>query len=175
MTFSIEQFMEAEQSYLDESLLKRGFGGKPHITKKGRDLVKFAAPLDEEVADALREVLRSRWRDRRAELVTLMIFVRSRVRNAEDSVVHRMGEDDFGEVHEALEQGKHVVFQFPTKSKDAKRGRRVRLACAACQAPAVQAARGRCYWPRSYAWFRSTGAQNGARLALWVNRKSSVM
>jgi hypothetical protein len=75
--YTYEQYMELTQVCLDEGLLAPAFGrGNLRITKKGRELVKFAVTVDEEVASALQDTLRSRWLDRRQELVTLVKFAR---------------------------------------------------------------------------------------------------
>jgi hypothetical protein len=50
---------------------------------------------------------------------------RHAVHPAKDVVVHRMGEDDFQDVHDALDEGKYVVYEFPDDFEpDAPEGRR---------------------------------------------------
>ena len=69
-----EERRALEQACFDEGLLTKAFGGLPRITKKGQKLVKLYAAQDEEVRDALRAALDTRWRDRRDALVTVLEF-----------------------------------------------------------------------------------------------------
>jgi hypothetical protein len=79
---AIDEFKRLRQSCIDDGLLTRAIGrGNLRITKKGRELVKRGASLDEEVASALQDVLRTRWLDRREALVSLVLFARQRLRD----------------------------------------------------------------------------------------------
>jgi hypothetical protein len=51
-----DEYKELRQSCVDDGLLTKAFGrGNLRITKKGREVVKRMAVLDEEVAAALQE------------------------------------------------------------------------------------------------------------------------
>jgi hypothetical protein len=70
---------ELESACLEDGLLARGLGGRLRITKKGRDLVKLATILDEEVAHEVQEALRTRWLDRQEALVAVVLLARARL------------------------------------------------------------------------------------------------
>jgi hypothetical protein len=78
VTGSLGEFEDLRASCTEDGLLARGLGGYLRITKKGREFVKIAAITDEEVADALKDAVRTRWRDRREALVSLVLFARLR-------------------------------------------------------------------------------------------------
>ncbi len=81
MAASYEEFKELEQSCLDDGLLAPAFGrGNLRITKKGREVVKLAVIVDEEVASALQDALRTPWLERRSALVALVLLARQRLR-----------------------------------------------------------------------------------------------
>jgi hypothetical protein len=70
---------QLEQSCLDDGLLASAFGrGNLRITKKGRELVKISAIVDEEVASALQDALRTPWLERRQALVDLVLLIRTK-------------------------------------------------------------------------------------------------
>jgi hypothetical protein len=75
-----EEFEELRTSCIEDGLLARGFGRQLRITKKGRELVKLAAIVDEEVAWGVQEALRTRWLERRGALVALVLLARQRSR-----------------------------------------------------------------------------------------------
>ena len=75
---SLEDFARLKQSCLEDGLLAPAFGDNLRITKKGQKLVKLMAVADEEVALALEEALREPWLDRRAALVSVLLFARMR-------------------------------------------------------------------------------------------------
>jgi hypothetical protein len=67
------------QSCVDDGLLTKAFGrGNLRITKKGQEVVKRMAVLDEEVAAAVQEALGTPVLERREALVTLLLFARRR-------------------------------------------------------------------------------------------------
>ncbi len=74
-----EEFKELQTSCLEDGLLARGLGGRLRITKKGREAVKLAAIVDEEVASALQDALRTPWLERRSALVALVLLARQRL------------------------------------------------------------------------------------------------
>src|SRR5205807_6216894 len=76
---SFEEFEELRRSCIEDGLLTRTFGGRLRITKKGQELVKRAAILDEEVAWGVQEALRTSWLDRRSALVSLVLTARLRM------------------------------------------------------------------------------------------------
>jgi hypothetical protein len=69
---SLEEWRALEQACFDEGLLAHGFGKLPRITKKGRELVKQYALIDEGVRDALEWALSEPWLDRRSAFVTVL-------------------------------------------------------------------------------------------------------
>jgi hypothetical protein len=71
-------FNTLEQSCIAEGLLKPAIGGVPRITKKGREVVKATALVDDEVADALRDALASPLMARREALVSVLLLACSR-------------------------------------------------------------------------------------------------
>ena len=73
-----DEFRALEQSCLAEGLLKPAFGGVVRITKKGREVAKATALVDDEVADALREALGSPLLERREALVSVLLLARMR-------------------------------------------------------------------------------------------------
>ena len=76
---SFEAFERLRQSCVEDGLLKPAFGaGNLRITKKGQNFVKAAATADPEVAAAVQDVLRSPFLKRREELVSVLLFARSR-------------------------------------------------------------------------------------------------
>ncbi len=79
MAGSYEEFEELRRSCIEDGLLGRGFGGQLRITKKGREVVKLAAVVDEEVASALQDALRTPWLERRSALVALVLLARQRL------------------------------------------------------------------------------------------------
>jgi len=76
---SHEEFEELRTSCIEDGLLARGFGGQLRITKRGREVVKLAAIVDEEVASAARDALRTPWMERRSALVALVLLARRRL------------------------------------------------------------------------------------------------
>jgi hypothetical protein len=76
---SYEELKGLQTLCLEDGLLARGFGGRFRITKKGREAVKLAAIVDEEVTSALQDALRTPWLERRSALVTLVLFARERL------------------------------------------------------------------------------------------------
>jgi len=79
VTGSLGEFEDLRTSCIEDGLLTRGRGGYLRITKEGREFVKLAAILDEEVASALQEAVHTRWRDRREALVSLVLFSRQQL------------------------------------------------------------------------------------------------
>ena len=79
MAGSLEEFEELQTSCIEDGLLTRTFGGQLRITKKGRELVKLTAIVDEEVAWGVQEALRTPWLDRRSALVSLVLLARQRM------------------------------------------------------------------------------------------------
>jgi hypothetical protein len=75
---SFEDLARLEQSCLEDGLLAHGFGRNLRITKKGQNVVKLAALVDEDVASALDEALREPWLERRAAFVSVLLLARMR-------------------------------------------------------------------------------------------------
>ena len=82
MAGSYEEFEELRTSCIEDGLLARGFGGQLRITRKGREVVKLAAVVDEEVASALQDALRTPWLERRSALVALVLLAERGLRAA---------------------------------------------------------------------------------------------
>jgi hypothetical protein len=73
--FSIDELKKLQQLCVDIGLLTKAFGrGNLRITKQGSGVVRLAAALDEEVASAVQEALRTPWLERREALVSLLLF-----------------------------------------------------------------------------------------------------
>jgi hypothetical protein len=88
MASSYDEFTKLHQSCVDDGLLAPAFGrGNLRITKKGREVVKLAAIVDEEVRSALQDALRTPWLQRREALVTLVLFARQRLPTSESQDV----------------------------------------------------------------------------------------
>jgi hypothetical protein len=82
---SYDEFKKLHQSCIDKGLLAPAFGrGNYRITKKGRELVKLAAVVDDEVATALEDALHTPWMERREALVSLVLFACQRLPPRED-------------------------------------------------------------------------------------------
>jgi hypothetical protein len=78
VTASPDELKALERSCVEDGLLATAFGGSLRITKKGREVVKVAATVDHEVADALRDALRTPWLSKREALVTVLLLTRLR-------------------------------------------------------------------------------------------------
>lgn len=75
---SFDDFVRLEESCLEDGLLAHAFGRNLRITKKGQNVVKLAALVDQEVASALEEALREPWLERRGALVAVLLLARAR-------------------------------------------------------------------------------------------------
>ena len=70
---SFEDFERLRQLCVEDGLLKPTFGaGNLRITKRGQNFVKVAASADPEVAEAVQDVLRSPFLERREALVSVV-------------------------------------------------------------------------------------------------------
>jgi hypothetical protein len=79
VAWSYDEYRELRQSCVDDGLLTKAFGrGNLRITKKGQEVVKRMAVLDEEVAAAVQEALGTPLLERREALVTLLLIARQR-------------------------------------------------------------------------------------------------
>jgi hypothetical protein len=82
---AFQEYEDLRSSCIEDGLLKEGFGHKLRITKEGREFVKLAAILDEDVARELQAALRAPWMERRGALAAMVLLARERMPAKDES------------------------------------------------------------------------------------------